>query len=46
LTSEPELRTALAARAKELSMQYSWARCARETFSFIGKTAEQANLET
>ncbi len=34
-------RTRLAARAKELSRQYSWARCARETFSFIAQTAKR-----
>jgi N-acetyl sugar amidotransferase len=34
-------RTTLAARAKELSSQYSWARCADETFSFITQTADQ-----
>lgn len=45
LISERELRTGLAARAKELSAQYSWARCARETFSFVGKTAEQAKSD-
>lgn len=34
-------RTQLASRAKELSRQYSWGRCARETFSFIAQVAEQ-----
>jgi glycosyltransferase involved in cell wall biosynthesis len=35
-------RTRLALRAKELSRRYSWARCAKETFSFIVQTAEHA----
>lgn len=34
-------RTRLAARAKELSRQYSWPRCARETFSFVTQVAER-----
>lgn len=34
-------RTRLADRAKELSKQYSWKRCANETLSFIVKTAQQ-----
>ena len=33
-----ELRSAIAHRAKELSEQYSWKRCADETFAFITKT--------
>lgn len=31
-------RAVLSKRAKELSRQYSWKRCAHETFSFIVKT--------
>jgi glycosyltransferase involved in cell wall biosynthesis len=34
-------RERVAMRAKELSRQYSWGRCARELFSFIAKTATQ-----
>lgn len=34
-------RTRLAARAKQLSLQYSWARSARETFSFITQVAQR-----
>jgi glycosyltransferase involved in cell wall biosynthesis len=33
-----ELRTAIAHRAKELSEQYNWKRCADETFAFINET--------
>lgn len=35
-------RTRLAARAKELSLQYSWTRCARRTFSFIAQIASRS----
>jgi glycosyltransferase involved in cell wall biosynthesis len=41
-------RTQLAKRAKELARQYSWSRCASETFSFISQVAErvkQSNLQ-
>lgn len=38
LIDDPVLRTTVAARAEELSMQYSWARCARETWSFLTET--------
>ena len=41
LIAHPSKRARLAARAKDLSRQYSWARCARETFSLIAQTAEQ-----
>ncbi len=37
-------RARLGKRAKDLSRQYSWARCARETFSFIAQTAERVKL--
>lgn len=43
LIVHPDKRARLAMRARELSRQYSWARCAQETFSFIAKTAERAN---
>ena len=39
LIVEPDKRSWLAARAKALSRHYSWARCARETFSFVADTA-------
>ena len=42
LITDPGKRARLAARAKELSRQYSWARCARETFSFVVQTAQRA----
>lgn len=41
LIADPDKRARLAARAKELSYQYSWACCARKTFSFIAQTAER-----
>lgn len=41
LITDPGKRTRLAARAKELSRQYSWTRCARQTFSFIAQIAER-----
>ncbi len=41
LINDPGKRTRLAARAKELSRQYSWSRCAHETFSFIAKIAKR-----
>jgi glycosyltransferase involved in cell wall biosynthesis len=34
----PQLRVAIAQRAKELSQHYSWKRCADETFAFITET--------
>ena len=39
LIANPAKRLLLADRAKELSRQYSWSRCAHETFSFIAQTA-------
>lgn len=44
LILNPDKRTRLAKRAKELSGQYSWTRCAQETFSFIAQTAERLKL--
>ncbi|MES2987625.1 MAG: glycosyltransferase [Pseudomonadota bacterium] len=38
LIDDPALRSRVAKRAKELSSQYSWARCARETWSFLTQT--------
>jgi glycosyltransferase involved in cell wall biosynthesis len=46
LIAYPDKRARLAMRAKELSLQYSWARCARETFSFIAQTADRAMKST
>ena len=42
LVTDGSKRVHLAARAKELSRNYSWARCAQETFSFISQIADQA----
>lgn len=42
LVTNDDKRARLAMRAKELSYQYSWSRCAQETFSFIARTAERA----
>jgi len=39
LMTDSGKRERLAARAQELSYKYSWTRCAKETFSFIAKTA-------
>jgi glycosyltransferase involved in cell wall biosynthesis len=39
LMTDSGKRERLANRAQELSCKYSWTRCAKETFSFIGKTA-------
>lgn len=38
LLVSPDKRTHLSRRAKELANQYSWKRCADETFEFIAKT--------
>jgi len=38
IIQSPALRLAIAQRAKTLSQQYSWKRCADETFSFIAET--------
>jgi len=37
LINSPKLRTNLAKKAREKAMQYSWQKCAYETFSFISK---------
>jgi glycosyltransferase involved in cell wall biosynthesis len=42
LANNPEKRNRLARRAGELSLRYSWRQCARETFSFIARVAQQA----
>ena len=43
LINNPEKREFLSIRAKELSTQYSWGRCASETFSFINETINKVN---
>ena len=40
LITDETLRVSVAKRAKSLSMQYSWHRCANETWAFIAQTAE------
>jgi glycosyltransferase involved in cell wall biosynthesis len=40
LIRDPELRMRVATRAKGLSGQYSWARCAAETWSFLRTVSE------
>lgn len=42
LVDRPEEAAALGARAGRLAQQYSWARCARETFSFMKRIASSA----
>jgi glycosyltransferase involved in cell wall biosynthesis len=39
LTSSPGLRMRTARAAQRLAQQYSWARCARETFEFLASIA-------
>jgi glycosyltransferase involved in cell wall biosynthesis len=43
LINNSDKRSKLASRAKELSRQYSWSRCAKETFSFIMEVSQQPN---
>lgn len=38
IIQSPELRLAIAQRAKALSQQYSWKRCADETLAFVAET--------
>ena len=38
IIQSPALRLAIAQRAKTLSQQYSWKRCADETFAFVAET--------
>ena len=40
LLSDTALRERVSARARELSSQYSWRRCAEETFAFIAATVK------
>ncbi len=42
IITHADKRHDLALRARELSKQYSWARCAKETFSFLVQTAKSA----
>ena len=45
LITDADQRRRLATRGKELSRQYTWERCAHETFSFIAQTVELAKHE-
>ena len=38
IIQSPALRSAISQRAKALSQQYNWKRCADETMSFVAKT--------
>jgi glycosyltransferase involved in cell wall biosynthesis len=42
LLGDPDLRMRVARRAHELAGQYTWARCADETFDFIAQTVARA----
>jgi glycosyltransferase involved in cell wall biosynthesis len=44
LILEGSFRKSVAEKAKVLSSQYSWERCARETWIFLAKTRENASL--
>lgn len=41
IVTDRELREGIARRAKLLSEQYSWRRCAAETYRFLGETARK-----
>lgn len=41
IITDTELRFAIAQKAQELSNQYSWARCADETFGFLSKIVKE-----
>ncbi len=45
LIDDATLRQRLAARAKTLAANYSWERCARETWSFLVETYQQAQTK-
>lgn len=45
LISDAGRRNRLARRAEQLSHQYSWARCAHETFTFLKETAERVTVD-
>lgn len=38
IITDSDMRSTIAARAKELSEQYSWSRCAEETLTFLAET--------
>jgi glycosyltransferase involved in cell wall biosynthesis len=40
LTASAELRTRMAQGAQDLARQYSWTRCAQETFGFLARIAD------
>lgn len=42
LITDTALRTRVSARAQQLAAQYSWRRCARETWAFMAETCERA----
>lgn len=46
IIKDPMLRLAVANRAKILSAQYSWSRCANETFTFISETYRSIRQRT
>lgn len=41
--SSPDLRTRLAAASSERVREFSWQRCARETFAFLATVASKGN---
>ncbi|AXO13640.1 glycosyltransferase family 4 protein [Thalassospira indica] len=41
LIQNQRIRERVAARSRELAQNYSWHRCARETFRFVAQTADQ-----
>lgn len=45
LIRDPELRRRVAQRAKALAGQYSWSRCADQTWSFIARTCRSARSQ-
>lgn len=45
IINEEEVRVKISKRAQELSKQYSWSRCAKETFGFLIKTYNQQKLK-
>ena len=46
LITEPEFRQSVATKAKQLSKQYSWKRCAQETWTFINEVAKKNSLKS
>jgi glycosyltransferase involved in cell wall biosynthesis len=45
LINEPVRRVEIASRAKTLAAQYSWSRCADETWAFIAQTYRELPLK-